>query len=73
MLEFVGLRGKENAIASSLSYGDQRRLEIARAMASDPKVLLLDEPAAGTNPLGEAGAGPADPARSTPSSASASC
>ena len=50
MLEFVGLRGKENAIASSLSYGDQRRLEIARAMASDPKVLLLDEPAAGTNP-----------------------
>jgi branched-chain amino acid transport system ATP-binding protein len=50
MLEFVGLRGKENAIASALSYGDQRRLEIARAMASDPKVLLLDEPAAGTNP-----------------------
>jgi len=50
MLEFVGLRGKENAIASSLSYGDQRRLEIARDMASDPKVLLLDEPAAGTNP-----------------------
>jgi branched-chain amino acid transport system ATP-binding protein len=50
MLEFVGLRGKESDIASSLSYGDQRRLEIARALASDPKVLLLDEPAAGTNP-----------------------
>ena len=50
MLDFVGLRGKENLIASGLSYGDQRRLEIARALASDPKVLLLDEPAAGTNP-----------------------
>jgi branched-chain amino acid transport system ATP-binding protein len=50
MLEFVGLRGKESLIASGLSYGDQRRLEIARALASDPKVLLLDEPAAGTNP-----------------------
>jgi branched-chain amino acid transport system ATP-binding protein len=50
MLEFVGLRGKEQNIAGSLSYGDQRRLEIARALASDPKVLLLDEPAAGTNP-----------------------
>ncbi|MEZ0112720.1 branched-chain amino acid transport system ATP-binding protein [Catenulispora sp. EB89] len=50
MLEFVGLRGKESEIAGSLSYGDQRRLEIARALASDPKVLLLDEPAAGTNP-----------------------
>ncbi|GAA1970171.1 ABC transporter ATP-binding protein [Catenulispora subtropica] len=50
MLEFVGLRGKESLIASGLSYGDQRRLEIARALASDPQVLLLDEPAAGTNP-----------------------
>ena len=50
MLEFVGLRGKESDIASSLSYGDQRRLEIARALASNPTVLLLDEPAAGTNP-----------------------
>ncbi|WP_323747196.1 ABC transporter ATP-binding protein [Catenulispora pinisilvae] len=50
MLDFVGLTGKEQNIAGSLSYGDQRRLEIARAMASDPQVLLLDEPAAGTNP-----------------------
>jgi len=50
MLDFVGLRGNESLIASGLSYGDQRRLEIARALASDPKVLLLDEPAAGTNP-----------------------
>ncbi|MFL6110132.1 MAG: ABC transporter ATP-binding protein [Catenulispora sp.] len=50
LLDFVGLRGKENTLASALSYGDQRRLEIARALASDPTVLLLDEPAAGTNP-----------------------
>ena len=50
MLEFVGLRGKESDIAGSLSYGDQRRLEIARALASDPKVLLLDERAAAPTP-----------------------
>ncbi|MCZ7413667.1 MULTISPECIES: ABC transporter ATP-binding protein [unclassified Streptomyces] len=50
VLEFVGLLGKINELAGSLSYGDQRRLEIARALATDPQVLLLDEPAAGTNP-----------------------
>lgn len=50
LMEFVGLGGKINELAASLSYGDQRRLEIARALATDPKVLLLDEPAAGTNP-----------------------
>jgi branched-chain amino acid transport system ATP-binding protein len=50
LLAFVGLAGKHNELAASLSYGDQRRLEIARALATDPKVLLLDEPAAGTNP-----------------------
>ncbi|MEU8134509.1 ABC transporter ATP-binding protein [Streptodolium elevatio] len=50
LMEFVGLGGKINELASSLSYGDQRRLEIARALATDPQVLLLDEPAAGTNP-----------------------
>ncbi|MFD1831926.1 ABC transporter ATP-binding protein [Streptomyces desertarenae] len=50
VLSFVGLLEKMNELAGSLSYGDQRRLEIARALATDPEVLLLDEPAAGTNP-----------------------
>ncbi len=50
LLAFVGMAGKHNELAGALSYGDQRRLEIARALATDPAVLLLDEPAAGTNP-----------------------
>lgn len=49
LLEFVGLENKADLVASNLSYGDQRRLEIARAMATEPKMLLLDEPAAGMN------------------------
>ena len=51
LLDFVGLgAAKAPELAKNLSYGDQRRLEIARALASDPKVLLLDEPTAGMNP-----------------------
>ena len=49
LLEFVGLDQRANEIAKQLSYGDQRRLEIARALATDPKILALDEPAAGMN------------------------
>jgi branched-chain amino acid transport system ATP-binding protein len=49
-LKFVGLSGREDEIASSLPYGDQRRLEIARALATEPRLLMLDEPAAGMNP-----------------------
>jgi branched-chain amino acid transport system ATP-binding protein len=50
LLGLVGLQNKEDAWARHLSYGDQRRLEIARALASAPKLLLLDEPTAGMNP-----------------------
>jgi branched-chain amino acid transport system ATP-binding protein len=49
LLALVGLRDKEAVVARKLSYGDQRRLEIARALASAPKLLLLDEPTAGMN------------------------
>mgnify|MGYP001196750505 FL=1 len=50
ILQFVGLRGKGDLMAKNLPYGEQRRLEIARALASKPKILLLDEPTAGMNP-----------------------
>jgi len=49
LLRFVGLDARANELAKHLSYGDQRRLEIARALATDPAVLALDEPAAGMN------------------------
>ena len=50
LLDYVGIRSKANDAAGSLAYGDQRRLEIARALATEPKLLALDEPAAGMNP-----------------------
>jgi branched-chain amino acid transport system ATP-binding protein len=50
LLGFVGLKGKGDFLAKNLPYGDQRRLEIARALASKPSILLLDEPTAGMNP-----------------------
>ncbi|MEJ7568774.1 MAG: ABC transporter ATP-binding protein [Gaiellaceae bacterium] len=50
LLRFSGLRGRDNEMSSSLPYGDQRRLEVARALATNPKLLLLDEPTAGMNP-----------------------
>ena len=50
LLAFSGLRRVDDELAESLSYGDQRRLEVARALATEPKLLLLDEPTAGMNP-----------------------
>lgn len=50
LLDFVSMTGKANEISRNLPYGDQRRIEIARALASDPKLILLDEPTAGMNP-----------------------
>jgi branched-chain amino acid transport system ATP-binding protein len=50
MLDFVGLASEKNTIAESMPYGKKRVLEIARALASDPKIIMLDEPCAGMNP-----------------------
>ena len=50
LLRFSGLRGRDEELARNLPYGDQRRLEVARALATEPKLLLLDEPTAGMNP-----------------------
>jgi branched-chain amino acid transport system ATP-binding protein len=50
LLRFSGLRGRDKETARNLPYGDQRRLEVARALATEPKLLLLDEPTAGMNP-----------------------
>jgi len=54
-LDFVGLAARAHEMACNLSYGEQRRLEIARALASGPRLLLLDEPAAGMNPKEKVG------------------
>ena len=50
VLDFVGLSGQEEVVSTNLPYGDQRLLEVARALGSRPRLLLLDEPAAGMNP-----------------------
>jgi branched-chain amino acid transport system ATP-binding protein len=50
LLEYCSLKGREEDYARNLPYGDQRRLEVARALATEPKLLLLDEPTAGMNP-----------------------
>jgi len=50
LLDYVGLQGRHDLLASSMPYGDQRRLEIARALGTSPRILLLDEPTAGMNP-----------------------
>jgi branched-chain amino acid transport system ATP-binding protein len=50
LLRFCGLLRKDNEVGRNLSYGDQRRLEVARALATQPQLLLLDEPTAGMNP-----------------------
>jgi branched-chain amino acid transport system ATP-binding protein len=50
LLRFSGLRGRDEQFSKNLPYGDQRRLEVARALATEPKLLLLDEPTAGMNP-----------------------
>ena len=61
LLKFVGLTRHANDLSSSLAYGDRRRLEIARALGTNPEVLLLDEPAAGTNPAEKLELADADP------------
>ena len=54
LLKFMGLHKRSDELARNLPYGDQRRLEIARALATNPKLICLDEPAAGFNPAEKA-------------------
>ena len=61
LLEVVGLAEKQTTLAKNLPYGQQRKLEIAWALAAKPKILFLDEPAAGMNPQGNHGTDRADP------------
>ena len=55
ILDFVGLRGRGDVVARDLAYGEQRRLEVARALATRPRLLMLDEPMAGMNPRESSG------------------
>ena len=55
LVAYVGLAGRENEISRNLPYGDQRKLELARALGARPRLLLLDEPTAGMNPQESAG------------------
>ena len=66
LLEFLDLADYADHAAGSLPYGHQRRLEIARALATEPALLLLDEPAAGMNPTESDGAAPAHPRPARP-------
>jgi branched-chain amino acid transport system ATP-binding protein len=50
ILDFIGLKGRGDVVSRNLAYGEQRRLEIGRALATKPRLLLLDEPMAGMNP-----------------------
>ena len=64
LLRFVGIADRANEVARNLPYGYQRRLEIARALATEPKLLCLDEPAAGFNPAEKEELMEPDPQRS---------